>query len=141
MCSICVSYEELLAQFRPAQLVHFGNGAVIFKEGDDITGVYCLHRGTVAIHKRERITGSTMTYLATAGDLLGMPGIMTGTVYAHSAVAMGEVEVRFIPRGVFLELIRRQPQLIAQSMQRLCERIGFLEEHLVWVQGESGTTA
>lgn len=139
MCAICTLYDQLAGDHPRSAIRHYSGGEVIFREGDSLAGVHVVHSGTVALLKRDPQTGDMMTYMATPGDLLGMPGVMIGSCYINSATALESVETAFIPREGFLELVRQQPEIILQSMRRLCDRIHFLEEQIDWAErGEEG---
>jgi CRP/FNR family transcriptional regulator len=136
MCVICTLFEEHSGHDLKGAVRHYAEGDAMFREGDTITGVHVLHYGTVALLKRDPRTGDMMTYIAVPGDLLGMPGVMIGSCYINSATALDNVETVFISREDFLELARKHPDVILQSMRRLCDRIHFLEEQIDWAEGE-----
>jgi CRP-like cAMP-binding protein len=136
MCEICTLLEQHSGDHLRSTVRHYAQGELIFTEGDGITGVHVVHSGTVALLKHDPLTGNMMTYMAMPGELLGMPGVMLGSCYINSATALDTVETVFIPREDFLELARQQPDVILQSMRRLCDRIHFLEEQIDWAESQ-----
>ena len=105
----------------------FTRGDVIFREGREIDGVYFLHTGRVALMKRYRSKDDVMVFVAEPGDILGFPGIINGNCYINSAIALSDVLTSFMPREMFLTLIRERPKIALRMMQRLSKRIDRVE--------------
>jgi CRP/FNR family transcriptional regulator len=140
MKNVCIIHNSPLEGKCPAEgLVldvpdnaerHFLPGEVIFEEGGAITGVYCIHSGRVALMKHHPLHGDLLAYIAEAGDLPGMPGVVTEDHYLYTAVALSDVSACFITREDFLRLIREQPAIALRAMQQISKRIDWAEREL-----------
>lgn len=111
-----------------ARSLEYNNGDEIYREGDDIAGVHCLHKGKVALVKRSSDGEGYITSTVEPGDILGVPEVLSTTEYTNTAIALEPSTACFIPREEFLVLIREYPAIVFRLMQRICERIQEVEE-------------
>lgn len=103
----------------------YKKGQIIFYEGMNPTGVYCINKGKVKISKigfdgKEQIVRFVMD-----GGLLGIRALLGDRTYTASATTLEDSVVCFISRETFLEVLKKYPE-IRQCMVRLLSRL--LEE-------------
>jgi CRP-like cAMP-binding protein len=92
-------------------LQSFQAGGLLFADGDECQGSFLILEGQVKVFKyaetgREQIMGM----LGPGEYLAGVPAF-DGRRYSANAVALDSLQVLFIPREPFLELLRRDPTL------------------------------
>lgn len=104
------------------ETISFKAGEMIFKEGDEVPGMYCLNSGKVKIFsvdgKEEHILR-----LAGEGDLVGLRGIGKVLVYPASCVALTDCEMSFLPIHVFLSLLRTNSEFCFYYMNLISEEL------------------
>jgi CRP-like cAMP-binding protein len=92
-------------------LQSFQAGDLLFADGDECQGSFIVLEGQVKVFKyaetgREQIMGM----LGPGEYLAGVPAF-DGRRYSANAVALDSLQVLFLPRESFLELLRRDPTL------------------------------
>jgi CRP-like cAMP-binding protein len=92
-------------------LQSFQAGDLLFADGDECQGSFIVLDGQVKVFKyaetgREQIMGM----LGPGEYLAGVPAF-DGRRYSANAVALDSLQVLFLPRESFLELLRRDPTL------------------------------
>jgi len=92
-------------------LQSFQAGDLLFDDGDECQGSYLILEGQVKVFKyaetgREQIMGM----LGPGEYLAGVPAF-DGRRYSANAVALDPLQVLFLPREPFLELLRQDPTL------------------------------
>jgi CRP-like cAMP-binding protein len=99
LCRLCTK------EWLPAIDAHRKNysvkkGELLFAEGEEMTGIYFIYKGTVKVHKQwgEK---ELIVRLAKDGDILGHRGLGTDTLYPASATALEPCTVCFIDLAFF----------------------------------------
>lgn len=108
----------------------FTAGEKIFEEGKPIAGIHCMHSGKVALVKRSAAEEEWIVAVATSGDVLGMPDILSGELHQNGALAVEDTSLCFIPKEEALELIKQNPNIMLRIMRKMCERIRAMEQHI-----------
>ncbi|WP_075997652.1 cyclic nucleotide-binding domain-containing protein [Salaquimonas pukyongi] len=100
-------------------------GEVLFQEGDASDGGYVIVKGqldlTVMTGNRETILSSQL-----AGSLVGEVALVTSNRRVTSAIARTNCELIFIPRELFLRMLREYPQLAASMHRRLADAVRLM---------------
>src|ERR1039458_1612796 len=94
--------EELQRRSTPIAL---GEDRVLFREGDQPTGVYIVWKGT-ALLTRGSNGETVMTVEAPAGSLLGLPAVVGTKTYSLTAVAQEDAEMSVVSCEDFVDLMR-----------------------------------
>jgi CRP/FNR family transcriptional regulator len=96
-------FEELDDKLR---CLTFKKGQVIFNEGNQPYGVYCIKSGKVKISKIGEEGKEQIVRLARDANLVGYRSVLSGTSYYATATALDETEVCYIPKSTILNLIK-----------------------------------
>lgn len=105
LCTNCLpDWKEVVAAKK--KTVHFKKGELIFKEGDQVNGIYFLYSGAVKVHKQWVGQKELIIRFTREGDILGHRGLAGGELYPVSATALIESKACFIPNN-FLETTLR----------------------------------
>lgn len=103
-CSLDLKqFEELEDKLR---CLTFKKGQVIFNEGNQPYGVYCIKSGKVKISKIGEEGKEQIVRLARDANLVGYRSVLSGTSYYATATALDETEVCYIPKAVIFNLIK-----------------------------------
>jgi CRP/FNR family transcriptional regulator, cyclic AMP receptor protein len=110
----------------------YGNGAVIFSQADPGDALYGVVTGKIRISASARDGREMFLNIMEPGDTFGEIALLDGRPRTATASATMPSELIIITREHFLELLRREPELVSHVVQLLCERIrwtsGLAEE-------------
>jgi CRP/FNR family transcriptional regulator, cyclic AMP receptor protein len=84
----------------------YPRGAVLFVEGQEPRGVFIICNGRVKLSATAADGKSVIVRVAEAGEIVGLPGTVSGQRYELSAEALEPIQANFIPRKDFLEFLR-----------------------------------
>ncbi len=88
-----------------------GDDCILFRQGDTPRGIYLLRRGEATLTMMSNKGEVLLQLRATAGSLLGLPGVIGHEPYTLTARVRRSSEVSFISKAAFDELLRSDPQL------------------------------
>jgi CRP/FNR family transcriptional regulator, cyclic AMP receptor protein len=80
--------------------------AILFVEGQESRGVFVLCNGRVKLSTTSADGKSIIVRIAQPGEVIGLPGTLTGKVYELTAEALEPLQANFIPREPFLHFLR-----------------------------------
>lgn len=86
--------------------VHYAKGAILFVEGQAPDGVYILTNGRAKLTAGSADGKSLILRMAEPGEVVGLPGTISGMVYVLTAEALEPIRAEFIPRQPFLNFLR-----------------------------------
>jgi CRP/FNR family transcriptional regulator, cyclic AMP receptor protein len=84
----------------------YPRGAVLFVEGQEPRGVFILCNGRVKLSATAADGKSVIVRIADAGEMVGLPGTISGMRYELTAEVLEPVQASFIPRAEFLQFLR-----------------------------------
>jgi CRP-like cAMP-binding protein len=106
-------------------------GDVIFREGENPAGLYCLAVGKVKIFK-EGIGGrEQIIRMVRPQGLIGFPAIVAGKAHSATAVALEDSAICRFEKITFLKLLRRSPDLSMKMMHMLALELSYSNERTV----------
>jgi len=102
----CFMCQSCLKEWHPAIAANKKNfkvkkGEVIFKEGDEVKGVYFVYDGNVKVHKKWGEEKELIIRFATDGAIFGHRGLGSNNVYPISATALEPTNVCFVDLDFF----------------------------------------
>jgi CRP-like cAMP-binding protein len=103
------SEESILLLNAKKQQLEFKVGEYIFREGEEVEGIYLIEEGAVKVVSRFGEQGEHILRLAGKGKLLGQQGL-GAEHYTASAIALLPASVMFIPADVFNRLVQANPE-------------------------------
>lgn len=105
LCSLCLP-EWLPAIEANKKTIHFKKGELIFKEGDEVKGMYFVFTGTVKVHKKWGKEKELIIRFAKQGDIFGHRGLGDEIIYPVSGTALESTVVCFIDLHFFKATLR-----------------------------------
>ncbi len=108
---------------------NFKKGEIIIKQGDPGTGLFVVLNGTVAVTTKNRpgLPDNMLNNLG-KGDFFGEMSLIDGYPRSATVTATSETEAVELNRWVFLDVLRREPNIAVSMLPVLCKRIRQLEE-------------
>ena len=101
--------------------VEFGAGQVILKEGEPASALFVIETGKVAVERADA-PGVTLAELG-PGEFFGEMSILQEQPHAASVVARSAVRALRIDVAAFHAVLRENPEVAVQLMQRLVLRL------------------
>jgi CRP-like cAMP-binding protein len=104
----------------------YGDGAVIFRQGDPIAAVVVILRGFVKILRMASCGDETLIGIRAHGETVGEPPMTAGESHGVSAEAIGQTAVVKIPAARFARMMRESPALFSAVVQDGKDKIAAL---------------
>lgn len=120
-------YLEMLAKL--VNVRTYKKGEIIIKQGDPGTGLFIIVTGSVAITNKSR-PGIPELVLAnmSKGEFFGEMSLIDGYPRSATATTTSECQLLELNRWVFLDVLRREPNIAVAMLPVLVKRIRTLEE-------------
>ena len=96
---------------------------VLFRQGDAPMGLFILKSGAAILTMTSASGSKIISTRATAGSLLGLPGLIGNEPYTLSATALAGAQLRFLARERFTSLMRSDPMLALNVLQVLAAEV------------------
>ncbi len=96
---------------------------LLFRQDEPSIGVYILHEGEAALTMDSPTGQQLFSVRATAGSLLGLPGLIGNQPYSLSAVARAGARVSFVSRAEFTALMQSDPLLSLKILRVLAAEV------------------
>ncbi|MBZ5546788.1 MAG: cyclic nucleotide-binding domain-containing protein [Acidobacteriia bacterium] len=130
---------ELQAELeRLATIVFKPKGAILFRRGEDVSGVFLIRSGRVSL----ALDCETQVFPARIlgpRAIAGLPATVSGNPYSLTAKVVEDSELAFVPRNAVLTCLQRNPALCFQVMDMLSGEISDIRS--AFKQNGSGRRA
>lgn len=122
--------KEQLALNKTVQ--HYKAGAIVFKEGDPVTGIYFIFSGKVKVYNTGPDGRSQIVRLANSGNILGHRGLGLGLSlhYPISAATLEDCIICFIRTNDFLSALEKSPAFAINLLMFYAEELRRAEYKL-----------
>jgi CRP/FNR family cyclic AMP-dependent transcriptional regulator len=84
----------------------YPKGALLFVEGQNPRGVFVICNGQVKLSANSADGKSLILRIADPGEVVGLPGTISGKPYEVTAEALEPIQANFVPRDLFLQFLR-----------------------------------
>ncbi|MEO1652683.1 MAG: Crp/Fnr family transcriptional regulator [Bacteroidota bacterium] len=98
---------------------HYPKGSIIFHEHNYPLGLFGIYKGKVKIYKTAETGKEHILSLAREGDVLGYRSLVSGEKYEVSAATLEDCQVCFIPKNVFMDILKQSNNLTGTVMEML----------------------
>jgi CRP/FNR family transcriptional regulator len=116
LCTHCVS-EWKGAVASAKQTRHYKKGQSIFREGEEVTGIYFIYSGAVKVHQAWGNDKELILRFATSGSIVGYRGHGGGTTFPISATALEPTTVCFVTSAFLEASLKTNPGFLYTMMQ------------------------
>ncbi|GAB2833344.1 Crp/Fnr family transcriptional regulator [Ferruginibacter profundus] len=110
------SKEWLPAIDANRKVFHVKKGELLFKEGDEVKGMFFIHSGLVKVHKRWDEEKEMILRFANKGAIVGHRGLGSDTIYPVSATALAGTEVCFVDMDFFTATLKVNPDYMYELL-------------------------
>ncbi len=146
-CAICPSRLEGVFCELPRDQVEeldgakttnpYKRGQVIFYEGNQPKGLFCVYRGKIKLFKTGDDGRETIIKIVGPGDILGYRSILTDEPYNLTAEVIEEAEICFIDKHFFAGLVTKAPTIALSVLRRLGHELAIVQAQLSDVLSKS----
>lgn len=91
--------------------IQYPDAGTLFSEGEPAHGVFIVRSGQVKLFLRSCDGRTLILRMAKAGDVLGLPGTLSGRPYEVTAETLGPCQLDFIKREPFLHLMNTYKEI------------------------------
>ena len=98
----------------------YPKGTILFVEGQEPRGVFILCNGRVKLTANSADGKSLILRIADSGEVIGLPGTISGRPYELTAEALEPIQANFIPRQEFLQFLREHGEAALKTAEMLC---------------------
>ncbi|MFV8325418.1 Crp/Fnr family transcriptional regulator [Flavobacterium sp. ZS1P14] len=140
-CEQCIVREfSSLKALTKTELVHLSDcktsriikkGEVIFEEGENVNGIYCIKDGVCKLTKLSPNGKDHIVKLVTKGELLGQRSMISEEPVNLSAIALEDMEVCFIPKTEVMSFFDRNNQFSMNVMKTICGDLKEADDSMV----------
>ncbi|MAD96167.1 MAG: Crp/Fnr family transcriptional regulator [Flavobacteriaceae bacterium] len=106
-------------------------GEVLFNEGDQVNGVFCIKDGVCKVSKMSENGRDQVIKLITKGDLLGERSLITGGSSNLTARALNDMEICFIPKDEIVRDLKQNNNFTMSMLKDLATSLRDADEVIV----------
>jgi len=99
------------------------NDRILFKQGDEATGLYILRAGAGRVSMISPTGDQVMSIPVPSGSLLGLPALLGNQPYSLSAMVYKGAELRHVSREDFTLLMLNEPSLSLSVLRILAAEV------------------
>lgn len=104
----------------------YAKGETIFAQSDPGDGLYGVVTGRIRISAGSADGKELFLNIMEPGDTFGEIALLDGRPRTATASATAASDVVMIPRAQFMDLLRREPELVSHVLELLCQRVRWL---------------
>lgn len=117
----CMFCRQSIASWRPAIEAHrtclqYKKGETLFKEGDEVKGMYFIEKGLVKVHKHWAEGKEVILRFGGNGDIVGHRGLGNDPIYPVTATVLEPTKVCFVDIDFFNETLKVNPDFLYKLM-------------------------
>jgi CRP/FNR family cyclic AMP-dependent transcriptional regulator len=99
----------------------YPKGAILFVEGQEPRGVFVLCNGRVKLSASSADGKALILRIAEAGEVVGLPGTISGKPYEATAEALEPIQANFVAREPFLQFLREHGEVALRVAEILSD--------------------
>ena len=131
----CVLCKQCLPDWLPAldanrKSFHVKKGELLFKEGEEVKGMYFINTGLVKVHKQWGNDKELILRIASSGDIVGHRGLGSDTIYPVSGTALEPTEVCFLSLDFFNATLKVNHDFLYQLMMFFASELKESEKRM-----------
>jgi CRP/FNR family transcriptional regulator len=127
----CKAKQEFIEEINEQKVCNvYKKGQTLFNEGSYPFGVYCINEGKVKLSHLGDDGKEQIIRLLRGGDVLGYRALLSGERYSASAIVLEDTQVCFIPKELFLSVLKNDAGLAFEMMKLLSDELHKAEVKL-----------
>ena len=98
-------------------------GALLFNQGDAVTGIFILNKGQARLTLRSVDGKVHLEEVVGRGVLLGLPAAISGTPYSLTAEVLSDAELAYLSREELITLMQSDTALSLKLVELLSQEV------------------
>jgi CRP/FNR family transcriptional regulator len=107
---------------------HYAPGEIIYSQGDECAGIFCIESGLVGIRRLDENGNSTLLRLSSPGETVGYESFLTRTLYSNGAEALMASDICFVDRAVVRRLLQDNPKIGLSFLDHSLHDLAAIED-------------
>lgn len=107
---------------------YYKKGQVLFYEGNQAFGLYCIFSGRVKLYKSGADGKQQIVRIAGPGDLLGYRSLFADEPYTVNAEALEDATICCVDKNAFFPLLSKNPPLALNIIKKLSKELRETED-------------
>ncbi|MBI4125796.1 MAG: Crp/Fnr family transcriptional regulator [Deltaproteobacteria bacterium] len=128
-CDLSEAHLKELDQAKTTN--HYKPRQVVFYEGNDPYGLYCIASGKIKIYKCDAQGHQQIVRLAGPGDLMGYRCLLADEPYSATAETIEEADICFVDKKTFFHVLDTHPATALHVLSVLASDLGRAENKMV----------
>lgn len=134
----CNLSDPCLEEFNSSKTSNiYTKGQVIFYEGNNPFGIYCIFSGRVKLYKMGSNGRPQIVRLAGPGDILGYRSLFAEEPYHATAEAIEDTEICCIDKNAFMKVVSNTPELGFNLLRKLSRELRSAEDMATSIANKS----
>ncbi|WP_050526072.1 Crp/Fnr family transcriptional regulator [Pseudorhodobacter aquimaris] len=114
-------------------------GQILFGQGEENTGIYCISKGLIGMRSCQGDGRSTLLRLGYPGEIIGFRSFMAGQPHHTEAQALIPSRVCMVPRHAVRQILDRSPEVLGRLADRCIQEIDRSHAHIIAAATSSNT--
>ncbi len=102
----------------------YKRGDVLYREGNRISGFYCIHKGIIKVFKTGFDGKEQIIRFAKPGEIIAYRSVLSNEPACTSAKVIEDCQVCFIPAEILITLIKSNPAFSLELLKLACHELG-----------------
>ena len=107
---------------------NYKKGQVIFYEGNQAFGVYCIASGKVKIYKTGLAGRQQIVRIAGPGDLMGYRSLFAEEPYQATGEVLEDAVICFIDKNAFFQMLASNQKFVRAVLKKLSQELRTAED-------------
>ncbi len=134
-CSIKKQALDLMDASK--QHLQFKKSQVIFREGDEPQGLFCISSGSVKLSRTDENGNEILLKVYVPGNIIGYRALFAGESYQATATAHEDVGLCFAPESVIKSMMESDLELALNFLKQMSQDIREYEARMASVVTKS----
>jgi len=108
----------------------YKKGDVIYREGNRISGCYCVNSGILKIYKTGFDGKEQIIAFAQNGDITGYRSVLSNEPACTTAEVIEDATICFIPTSVMFSFVKKNSDFALSLMQLTCKELNIANSYI-----------
>jgi CRP-like cAMP-binding protein len=122
--------NQLIELAKCKKFIELSKNQVLFREGEPVKGVYFLLTGKIEISYKNSDNTQSVLYTIKSPDIIGLHSIMEEDFYIHTAIAVSDSMICFMPKEEFERILAQNSKIALNLMKMLCLKITVIQNQI-----------
>jgi len=108
----------------------FKKGTILYKEGNRISGFYCVNKGIIKIYKTGPDGKEQIIRFAKPGDIIAYRSVLSNEPACTTAKVLEDSSACFIPSDILPQLVKSNPNFALELVKLICQELGEANSYI-----------